>query len=218
MTPPETKLLPCPWCKAKPNWNDDFKVYDIIHSDICPLQFHIEFIRPSQVNQWNTRQPSPELERVSLPCWLKKQQEYLHIQTTNELRTSELEKLKEYIGLCHEHEHDLRKELEKLQADCVAAKDLLLLIHNTENCPLCSCGEMGENFDNCHYTHALSTTSGQQLLEELAEARKDREWLDFAILYPNKFLKLMETRAHGGFPEQEKKQGRHAIDEAIKSQ
>lgn len=52
-------------------------------------------------------------------------------------------------------------------------------------------------------------------LQQLTAAQKDRERLDLAILYPKKFAHLMETRAHGGFPEQELQQGRQAIDSAI---
>ena len=43
----------------------------------------------------------------------------------------------------------------------------------------------------------------------------DTEILDWAILYPANFIHLMQTRAHGGFPEQEKEQGRLAIQTAM---
>ena len=52
----------------------------------------------------------------------------------------------------------------------------------------------------------------------LAELLADRARLNFAILYPRKFTYLIETRAHGGFPEQEKERGRQIVDEAIKKQ
>lgn len=71
---------------------------------------------------------------------------------------------------------------------------------------------------------ALTERSGclladyEQLKRERDEPLKDKERLDFAILYPHKFIYLMETRAHGGFVEQELKKGRQAIDAAINSQ
>lgn len=50
------------------------------------------------------------------------------------------------------------------------------------------------------------------LLAENQVLKRDRDRLDYAILYPRKFMHLMEVRAHGGFSEQELQQGREAID------
>ena len=68
--------------------------------------------------------------------------------------------------------------------------------------------------DSAGYDIAVSKAK-QILATELKDVLEDKDRLNYAILYPRNFTKLMETRAHGGFVEEELRQGRQAITAAM---
>lgn len=76
-------------------------------------------------------------------------------------------------------------------------------------------------FNSKFWTSETKLRTALELIEKefnLVSLLEDKVKLDYAILYPRKFSHLMETRAHGGFPEQELEQGRQALTSAMQKE